>query len=264
MEHALMAAPVRIESYAWDDPRYAVLAKLAGLVDRDTALIKCARLWSLCTDLNTRVLSKMLIDAHMGIDGFADFLVQSDLAEETPKGFRIRGAKGRTEWLGKRKKAGQLGGVASGSKRQATAKQTIRDRQANAQQAQTKVQPSALPLSLPPAQEEERELTVFERAKLDLIGGYARRFESRTNLAWQNAGKSDSKIQGAARWCIGRADELGLEPGQVVYALLEEFFADPRAALKSFPWGFLSENPDEYLLKNREIQSILATREAAQ
>lgn len=158
-----MAAPVRIETSAWDDPRYAVLAKLAGLADRDHALIKCGRVWSLCTDRDTRVLSVAIIDAHVNIDGFADFLVESELAQRTAKGIRICGAKGRTEWLGERKKAGQLGGVASGSKRSANAKQAIRNRQADKEQAPSKEQASsslsssALPLPLPQREEIREE-----------------------------------------------------------------------------------------------------------
>jgi hypothetical protein len=112
-----MTAPSRIEALAWGDLRFATLARLCGLGDADHALIKCAKIWSWQTDhytpeAPTYVVSVDLVEAVLGTDGGAH-LVRARLAEETPDGLRMRGSKGRIEWLWKLRNASPKGGEAT-------------------------------------------------------------------------------------------------------------------------------------------------------
>jgi hypothetical protein len=63
------------------------------------------------------VHSAQIIDAHVRVDGFAQKMIAAELAEATRKGVRVRGAKGRIEWLQKKREAGQKGGEASAESR---------------------------------------------------------------------------------------------------------------------------------------------------
>lgn len=110
-----MSAPVRIEAKAWSDPRYATLARILGYSDPDLALIKCARIWSWQTeaytaDQPTYVVDEDTIVSILGEGGPAA-LVRARLADETPEGYRMRGAEGRIEWCedltSKRQRAGR-------------------------------------------------------------------------------------------------------------------------------------------------------------
>lgn len=111
-----MSAPVRIEAEAWSDLRFATLARILGFADLDHALIKVSRIWSWQTehytpDAPTYVVDADLIDSALGTGG-AQAMVRSRLAEEEPGGFRVRGSKGRIEWLWQRRQASRAGGEA--------------------------------------------------------------------------------------------------------------------------------------------------------
>lgn len=122
-----MTAPVRIEAEAWSDLRFATLARLMGFADLDHALIKCSRIWSWQTehytpDEPTYVVDADLIESALGLGGAAA-MVRARLAEEVPTeagtyagskpgGFRIRGSRGRIEWLWQRREASARGGEA--------------------------------------------------------------------------------------------------------------------------------------------------------
>jgi hypothetical protein len=83
---------------------------------------KMARLWRQCTVLGIYVLPESIVCSLLGPDG-ARGLVESDLGEQVPGGFRIKGTKGRIEWLRKLRKNAQKGGIAKAAKRQSGAKQ---------------------------------------------------------------------------------------------------------------------------------------------
>lgn len=113
-----MSAPVRIEAEAWTDLRFATLARLLGLADANHALIRTARLWSwqaehFTPEAPTYVVDLDTIESALGAGGAAAALVRSRLAEEVPDGFRIRGARGRIEWLHQRREAARAGGEAT-------------------------------------------------------------------------------------------------------------------------------------------------------
>jgi len=116
-----MAAPVRIEDDAFSDVRYDVLATLCQLADADHARGKMAVLWRQCTAQNTYVLSAAVVCAVLGPRG-AESIVESGLGEQVDAGIRIRGTRGRIEWLRKLKKNAQKGGRAKAAKRQKVGK----------------------------------------------------------------------------------------------------------------------------------------------
>lgn len=112
-----MAASVRIDDEAFSDERYGVLAALAGLADADHARGKMLRLWRQCTALGAYVLPEAVVVSVLGPEG-PSALVESGLGAAVSAGIRIRGTKGRIEWLQKLRKNAVKGGRAKSAKRQ--------------------------------------------------------------------------------------------------------------------------------------------------
>ena len=105
-----MAASVRIEDEAFSDARYAELAEYAGLADADHARGKMAQLWRQCTLEKCYAVSAFLVRQYLGADGVSA-IVRARLGEQLPNEMvRIRGTKGRIEWLEKLRKNGRKGG----------------------------------------------------------------------------------------------------------------------------------------------------------
>lgn len=104
-----MAAPVRIESAAFADPRIELLGQLSGY-SRFEALGRLAHLWSACTERQVHVASEALVRACIGPAG-VQHMLEAELAERVDAGLRIKGTDGRIEWLGdlssKRQHAGR-------------------------------------------------------------------------------------------------------------------------------------------------------------
>ena len=117
-----MAASVRIEDEAFSDERYGVLAALCGLADPDHARGKMARLWRQCTAQRTYVLPIDLVCSVLGENG-AEGIVKAALGEAVDGGIRIRGTKGRIEWLAKLRNNARKGGKAKSAKRHNAGKQ---------------------------------------------------------------------------------------------------------------------------------------------
>ena len=107
-----MAVSVRIEDEAFSDARYDELAAYAGLADADHARSKMEHLWRQCTLEHSYVLSAFIVNKFLGANGIAA-LVKSRLGERVGDDkVRIKGTKGRIEWLRKlrkNKKFGKLG-----------------------------------------------------------------------------------------------------------------------------------------------------------
>ncbi len=115
-----MAASVRIESKAFEDPRFGILARLLGFADGHHALIKVARVWQwqaeeYAPDSPTYVVPNDILEHYLGL-GAGEALVKSRLAYSEPVGFegsvgyRMRGAEGRIEWLWAKRQNGRKGG----------------------------------------------------------------------------------------------------------------------------------------------------------
>ena len=138
-------AAVRIENDAWTDPRYELLAELVGLGDGDFARVRCARVWSYCTDRNEDVLAESVLDVLGKHKGFARAMVESGLAEETKRGFRVRGARGRIEWLASKRNNASKGGKAKASKRLASASDVADKKIATASEAPSSRSADCLP-----------------------------------------------------------------------------------------------------------------------
>lgn len=107
-----MGAPIRMEDEAFSDERYEDLARFAGLADADHARGKMARLWRQCTLESSYVLPRETVMRILGANG-VEALVAARLGDVAKNGVRIRGTKGRIEWLKtlrNNKKFGKLGG----------------------------------------------------------------------------------------------------------------------------------------------------------
>lgn len=97
-----MAASVRIEDEAFSDTR---IERLGVLLDtsRYDALGRLAYLWRQCTAMGKDVLAEELVEHHVNIEA----LVQSGMAEKTDDGVRLKGARGRIEWLASKREVGK-------------------------------------------------------------------------------------------------------------------------------------------------------------
>lgn len=105
-------AAVSVTGEAFSDIRYSRLAKAAGFVDARHARGVMLELWHQCLIEQTYVLSFDDVNHVIGCNGVAA-LVASNLGEIVGEGVRIKGTKGRIEWLDKlrkNKKFGKLGG----------------------------------------------------------------------------------------------------------------------------------------------------------
>ena len=117
-----MAASVRIEDEAFSDVRFEVLATLCQLADADHARGKMAKLWRQCTAQGSYVLNESVVRAVLGADG-ATSLTESGLGEQVESGIRIKGTRGRIEWLKKLRNNARKGGKAKAAKRQTQGRQ---------------------------------------------------------------------------------------------------------------------------------------------
>jgi uncharacterized phage protein (TIGR02220 family) len=115
-----VAASVRIESKAFEDPRFGILARLLGFADGHHALIKVARVWQwqaeeYAPDSPTYVVPNDILEHYLG-PGSGEALVKSRLAYCEPigsggdVGYRMRGSTGRIEWLYAKRQNGKKGG----------------------------------------------------------------------------------------------------------------------------------------------------------
>ena len=113
-------ASVRVEDEARKDPRIVILGKRLKTTKFD-ALARMIEIWAYCTEKQTYFLSGGVIDACAEFEGFAEIICEPEigLAEFTEKGIRIKGTKGRIEWLTKLRKQSKKGGQTTRAKWQA-------------------------------------------------------------------------------------------------------------------------------------------------
>lgn len=114
-----MGASVRIEASAFNDSRFHKLGRALG-VTRWDALARMAAVWSECTDREQDVLDLETLSFHLGCDDdqVVDALCnRAELGEITTGGdVRVRGCRGRIEWLAKQRANGRKGGRPKESK----------------------------------------------------------------------------------------------------------------------------------------------------
>lgn len=115
-------ASVRLEDSVWTDPRFVMLGNLLGASKFD-AIGRVAAVWAYCTEKETYFLAEGMIDTIAGCSGFTTFLSNSDvnLAEFVEKRglFRIKGTRGRIEWIGKLRNNSRIGGAKTRARWQA-------------------------------------------------------------------------------------------------------------------------------------------------
>lgn len=112
------------------DPRVTQLALDLGITRWD-AMGRLLAVFSTCYDLERDVLQSALIDHAAELAGFADAMFAVDLAVNTRRGLRVRGAGKRIEYLTPKREAGRLGGIKSGESRRKLAKQKRSKREAS-------------------------------------------------------------------------------------------------------------------------------------
>lgn len=98
------------------DPRVKAMAAQLGVHPRHMRgwLLE---VFAVCYDLETDVLTPIIIDQAADHPGFADLLFSHDLATTARHGLRIRGAKKRIKYLADKSESGRTGGVKSGESR---------------------------------------------------------------------------------------------------------------------------------------------------
>lgn len=106
-----MAANVRIEDDAFNDPRIGLLGDLAGY-NRFEALGRLAHLWRICTQREAYVLEESWIVATLGEKG-PEAMLKAGLGEKAEGGIRVKGTKGRIEWIQKLRANAGAGGRAA-------------------------------------------------------------------------------------------------------------------------------------------------------
>jgi hypothetical protein len=122
-------ARISVEQTALTDSRYRILAGILG-IDHHSAIGRMLLIWNECQERETYSLKAVVIDALFGLEGAAKAVVEADLGEplgvsETePLGvnteIRVRGTRGRIEWLARRRKDGREGGKKGGRPRKKT------------------------------------------------------------------------------------------------------------------------------------------------
>jgi len=122
------APPIRIESKAWTDHRYAALALRLGLASPRFALVLVADLWCWQTEhytdeQPTYSVPRAVIEGALGNLQGPEFLVAADLAVIEPDGrYRIRGGRddkgvSRIDWLWREREQRKSAGRASADRR---------------------------------------------------------------------------------------------------------------------------------------------------
>lgn len=144
-------ARVNIDSIAFSDARFSVLASLMGTDDVDLALGRMCRLWNQCYERETYVLTQSVIVAlFRGNQDAPNWLIESELATRAdgePASFNICGTRGRIEYVA-RKRATAIANGSKGGRPPVTHIGT----QNNQRGIQTKTSPAPAPApDTPPA-----------------------------------------------------------------------------------------------------------------
>lgn len=103
-------ARISVEQKALIDPRYKTLGRLLG-ESKYSALGRMIYVWNECQEVGSYTLEKSTIDdIFPEIPGFTNAVISSKLASKVRSGkIRIKGTKGRIEWLNKARANGRFG-----------------------------------------------------------------------------------------------------------------------------------------------------------
>lgn len=102
-------ASVRVDNR--NDPRFKVLGSLLGTNEYD-ALGRMVAVWDFCTEKHTYFLTETLVNILGNLENFCVAICNENvgLGEVCEQGIRIKGTKGRIEWLKKARVNGKKGG----------------------------------------------------------------------------------------------------------------------------------------------------------
>ena len=113
-----MAASVRVEADAFDDVRFEMLGNRLGTNAFD-ALGRMIHVWRYCTQKACHMATQEALNIIAKHGQFASLATESGLLELTPTGeYRVRGTRGRIEWLQNLRINAKKGGRAKAAKRQ--------------------------------------------------------------------------------------------------------------------------------------------------
>lgn len=134
-------ASIRVEDEALTDPRFTLLGQVLHTTRFD-AVGRMLAIWSYCTEKHTYYLTEKMIDVLAEVPGFTKIISEPEigLAVQSDKGFRIKGTRGRIEWLKKLRNNGKKGGRPKKTKTKP-----------NGFENETKSEPPSNPLTITPA-----------------------------------------------------------------------------------------------------------------
>ena len=210
---------VNVDAEVWGDPRFEVLARLAGYRNRHEAIGRMAAVWLQNTMRGSHVLSVELLSSLLDVpvDDVVHVLESAELGERVHTGVRVRGCDGRTDWYQARVSSGREGGVISGRSRRSK-------REANANGLASKTNPPAPAPA--PAQDPEGEARSRQIAQAD-----------RGNLAnrlWLHQEELRKKLRDQGITCRSLGASLGAVAA-VERILIEGYSeSDCRAVLDEF------------------------------
>lgn len=125
-------ARMSVDDMLGRDPRLLRLAKACGWSRRETAGALVLDVWPLCYDRERPDLADADVDIAAGIDGFAQMMVDAELAARVKPGrVRVAGARKRIKYLQAKRDAGYHGGLKSAESRGKRVKQNSSTTQAN-------------------------------------------------------------------------------------------------------------------------------------
>jgi hypothetical protein len=128
------------------DPRVTMLALAVGWSKRELVGCLVLDVWPLCYDQESAVVSERIIDAAAAHPGFAQAMVECELASRDRSGkVRINGAAERIKYLDHKKKAGREGGLKSAESRAKSPKQRPSNGEADVKQTSSKTQAAGNP-----------------------------------------------------------------------------------------------------------------------
>lgn len=111
---------VNVEEKLWGDRRLKALARLSSKSEYE-CIGRLSAVWRHCTDTEQCVQSKRAIDLAADYPGFADLLIEVDLARPEDGEYYLAGTRERCLWQKKLRERASAGGVAAASARRAKA-----------------------------------------------------------------------------------------------------------------------------------------------
>jgi hypothetical protein len=117
-------ARVNVEQKALTDPRFYRFGLDLGADPKHAhavGLFAMVKVWNECIERGKYTLEGWLIDATLGSENVGESIVNSDLATRCAGGrFRLRGTKGRVEYLEEKRKLARINGQKGGRPRKPT------------------------------------------------------------------------------------------------------------------------------------------------